>query len=412
VLSGDEVSALLHAIATGYPDRAKNVIVSCEQLDDVERERLYRAVDGDGPPAERVRLIGDVLREFGTDRSLANECYRLAFYLGDDPVGLANNPLFAYFIGHRSGRTLDKWVHYFPIYDHHLSRFRNQAPSVLEIGVFEGGSLSMWDRYFGSSSKLVGLDIDPAAAGKVDPRMTVVIGDQSDPAVLESVVQRYGPFDVIIDDGGHTMEQQISSIEALFPTLSDGGVYIVEDCHTSYWEEFEGGLGRKGTFIEWVKDRVDDLHAYHRNEPVHPTWTEHVNAIHLYDSVVVFDKHRRFVPFSERAGASEFVYYPRGTSALVGEMLATRDAALAQRDAATAELEEVRRTIGEELRLVRGELAALKPLQDELGRVDSELSVTINDLLEAWDQAQKMRQTLSWRITAPLRMLRRRSRRG
>jgi hypothetical protein len=245
-----------------------------------------------------------------------------------------------------------------------------------------------------------------------DPRMTVLIGDQADPMFLASVVDRYGPFDIIIDDGGHTMEQQITSIETLFESLNDGGVYIVEDCHTSYWDEFDGGLGRDGTFIEWIKTRIDDLHAYHRPEPPHPTWADHVEAIHCYDSVVVIDKHRRFVPFSEQAGGSDFVFHQRGTSALVGEMLATRDAAVAQRNAALSELEEVRRTIGEELRLVRGELAALKPLQEELGRVDSELSVTINDLLEAWDQAREMRKTFSWRVTAPLRVLRRRSRRG
>ena len=107
------------------------------------------------------------------------------------------------------------------------------------------------------------------------------------------------------------MEQQITSIETLFPTLNDGGVYIVEDCHTSYWEQFGGGLGREGTFIEWVKRRVDDLHRYHLPEPIDETWTATVDGIHCYDSVVVLDKKSRMPPFAEQAGTSCFVYQPR-----------------------------------------------------------------------------------------------------
>ena len=412
MLSGDSLSALLHAVASGYLDRAQNVIFTSEELEDSEREQLMTALEADNGPAGRARLLGDSLRQLGADRTLSNECYRLAFYLSEHSVELASNPLYAYFAAHRSGRLLDKWVHYFPIYDDHLRRFRNEAPAVLEIGVYQGASLAMWENYFVSSAKLVGIDIDPDAAMLADPRMTVIIGDQADPAFLASVVDRYGPFDIIIDDGGHTMDQQIASIEALFPGLNEGGVYIVEDCHTSYWDEFGGGLGREGTFIEWVKNRIDDVHAYHRAEPPDPVWTDHVNAIHCYDSVVVVDKHRRFVPFCEQVGASDFVFHQRPASVLVGEMLATRDAALVQRDAAVAELAELRSRIDEELRLVRGELAALQPLPDELGRVDAELSVTMHDLVEAWEQLRDMRNTLSWRITAPLRVIRRRSRRG
>ena len=55
------------------------------------------------------------------------------------------------------------------------------------------------------------------------------------------MVDRYGPFDIIIDDGGHTMEQQIASIETLFPALNEGGVYLCEDTHTSYWESTAAG---------------------------------------------------------------------------------------------------------------------------------------------------------------------------
>ncbi len=265
MFSGDTLSNLLHALATGYDDRAKNIVYVSDEVDEQEREQLRPVVDSaELSPVERVRLLGDVLRGLEADRNLANECYRLAFYLNQDSVAMSENPLFAYFVAHRSGRLLDKWVHYFPIYDRHLASFRDVGARVLEIGVAHGGSLDMWERYLGPSTVLIGVDIDEDTSRLASPARTILIGDQGDPDFLRTVVERHGPFDIVIDDGGHTMQQQITSVETLFPSLNDGGVYIVEDCHTSYWEEFGGGLRRGGTFIEWTKSRIDDLHALPR----------------------------------------------------------------------------------------------------------------------------------------------------
>jgi hypothetical protein len=274
------------------------------------------------------------------------------------------------------------------------------------LGVSRGGSLDMWEHYLGPSASLVGVDIDEASQLS-NPDRTILLGDQADPEFLASVVEIHGPFDIIIDDGGHTMNQQITSAETLFPALNDDGLYVVEDCHTSYWEEF-GGVRRPGTFIEWIKHRIDDLHGYHNSNTIDETWTDDVDGIHCYDSIVVLDKKRRFAPFCEQAGAADFLFNQRPTSALVGEMLATRDAAIAQRDAATEELSS---KVNDELRLARGELEDLKQREarfdEELRRLDSELTVTRNDLLDSWKQLQAIRHTLSWRVTAPLRVVRR-----
>ena len=111
------------------------------------------------------------------------------------------------------------------------------------------------------------------------------------PTVLRSAVdEQYGPFDIIIDDGGHTMEQQIISIETLFPLLSDGGVYLVEDTHTSYWSELRRRPSRPGTFIEWAKDRLDDLQRLPpRGCRACDRGPRELDAVHCYDSVVVLD---------------------------------------------------------------------------------------------------------------------------
>lgn len=408
MFQAENLSNLLHALASGHPDRVRNLVLTSEELDESERETLSSIVYDDSlSPGDVARRIGDHIRESGGDQALVNECYRLAFYVSEGPVELTDNPLYSYFLAHRSGRLLDKWIHYFDIYHRHLERFRGTAPTVLEIGVSRGGSLDMWGRYFGAGAVLVGVDIDPMAAQLAAPSHTVVIGDQADPDFLSALAKQRGPFDIVIDDGGHTMEQQIVSAEVLFPHVRDGGTYLVEDCHTSYWDDFGGGRKRSGTFMEWTKDRLDDLNGYHQPEPVHPMWTDHVHGVHCYDSVVVLEKLARHAPFNEQMGAAEFVFFQRPTSALVGEMLATRDAALAQ-------VADLRGACGDELRLVRNEMAQLVPrareLEGEVERLEAELTVTRNDLLEAWEQSRAMRKTLSWRVTAPLRAVRRRQR--
>jgi hypothetical protein len=391
LFTGETLSALLYAIATGFAERYKNIVLTSEELDEDERGMLWPIVeDATTSDVEKACRLGDALRGLGADWPLTNECYRMAFYLSGESEALSANPLYAYFAAHRSGRLLNKWIHYFPIYDRHLAPYRDRAVKVLEIGVFHGGSLDMWQRYLGPSTELVGVDIDPQARLLADPGRTVVIGDQADPSFLESLVDEYGPFDVVLDDGGHTMDQQITSIETLFPTLNNGGVYIVEDSHTSYWESHGGGLEREGTFVEWVKSRIDDLHRYHLPGPVDPIWTVGVDGIHCYDSVVVLDKGTRLAPFFEQVGMSSFVYRPEFQAMLVAEMLATRDAAIRAEKVA----------VGEHVAIVA-----------QLQQVESELSTMRTGLQDSWDQLRAMRGTVSWRITMPLRALRRITRR-
>jgi hypothetical protein len=54
-----------------------------------------------------------------------------------------DNDLLKYF-ENNPGNLIHKWMHYFEIYDRHFSRFRNKDVHIVEIGVFQGGSLQMW----------------------------------------------------------------------------------------------------------------------------------------------------------------------------------------------------------------------------------------------------------------------------
>ena len=430
MITGRDLSNVLHALATDHVDRALNIIVTSPDLGEDEAElrgALYAAITEHVEPADQARALGDAFRDADADQFLVNECYRLAFYLSDDWSAMAANPLYAHFSANRAARVLDKWVHYFPVYARHLDRYRGRPVRVLEIGVYRGGGLDLWASYLGPEATLVGLDIDEAAVRAVRGRFPVVLGDQSDPAVLLKLHQEHGPFDVIIDDGGHTMEQQIVTIETLFPLLNDGGLFIVEDTHTSYWPEFGGGLGDAASFVEWSKHRIDDLHSRHHVGIDRATvWATDVDGMHWYDSVVVLDKKHRFRAFNEMAGSASYIFADRFSEGIGVELLATRDQALRQRDELR---EQVRLLQGEEvdaekadrlaqawdteeeLRLARAELATarqrLAAIGGELASQQAELSTTRNELLESWEQIREIRKTSSWRVTKPIRALRR-----
>lgn len=421
MLESDELSSLLHAILTGFPERAQNIIATSANLDEDDREILWNAMAETSGDTGVLEALGDALRIADADRTYVNEAYRAAFYGSEAWQSLVDDPLFAFFSANRAGHVLDKWIHYFPIYTRHLTPYAGRPVSVLEIGVYRGGSMRMWCRFFGPQARLLGVDIDPVAVTSAGDRYEVVIADQADPDAMRKLAEEHGPFDVIIDDGGHSMVQQITSIETLFPLLNDGGIYLVEDCHTSYWDEYGGGRGREGTFMEWVKTRLDDLNGYHQGDAVHPVWTRAVAGVHAYDSVVVLDKQTRFAPFCEQNGNADFVFGGRAQAVVAAELVATRQAALDERDhalevrdealAAVTPLGENLDGLRDELRTTRGELRAVLPrlasIEAELEETRSELEHTRGQLIDTWDHVREMRTTLSWRVTAPVRRLRR-----
>ena len=64
-----------------------------------------------------------------------------------------------------------------------------------------------------------------------------------------------------IDDGGHTMGQQIATFEEMYPKVNENGVFLIEDLHTSYWQSYGGGYRKPGTFMEYAKALTDQLNA-------------------------------------------------------------------------------------------------------------------------------------------------------
>jgi hypothetical protein len=203
--------------------------------------------------------------------------------------------------GRTGDRMLLKMEHYLELYDELLDDWQGRDISFLEIGVYKGGSMPMWQGFLGQGSRLTFLDIDPACAALELPGTRVRIGDQSDPDFLRTIGAEHGPFDLIVDDGGHQMQQQITSFQELWPSLKDRGLYIVEDTHTSYWPGFGGGFREPASFIEFAKDLIDRMHSWYTEDdagfPLHPMARE-IGGIRVHDSLVVIEKRLKEAPIA------------------------------------------------------------------------------------------------------------------
>jgi len=188
-------------------------------------------------------------------------------------------------------RLIHKWKHYFPIYERHFKDFVYKPVTFIEIGCGGGGSLQMWKRYFGPHARIVGIDINPVAKGYEEDQIEVRIGDQSDEKFLQTVVDEFGSPDIVLDDGSHVMKHIIASFQFLYPHTAKNGVYMVEDLHTAYWEDYGGGLRLPSTFMELSKNLIDELNADHTNGALPPTeFTKSTLSMHFYDSVAVFER--------------------------------------------------------------------------------------------------------------------------
>lgn len=164
--------------------------------------------------------------------------------------------------------SIRKLENYYEEYEFHFSRVRERSEKsntqikILEIGVQGGGSLHMWKEYF-PYVHITGVDTDSTCRKYADGKyVDVEIGDQANKYFLQKIEKEHGPFDIIIDDGGHTMTQQLTSFKTLFPLLKDDGIYVIEDIHTSYWYEFGGKIRKRKTAVGLLKELIDDMHYW------------------------------------------------------------------------------------------------------------------------------------------------------
>lgn len=227
---------------------------------------------------------------------------------------------------------LNTWIHYFEAYHNHFARFRSKKNLVfMEVGVQSGGKIPMLRKYFGPGLMYIGIDINPSTkifetAKNDDFSVRIEIGDIADESFISLIKKKYPHVDIFLDDGGHTMQQQITAMKHMLPHVQPEGIYMCEDLGTSWLQSFGGvpygsvandekfvrqtmvglihqtldwllgtaisGSGQSNTVFQELDDVADDIFGEAGGEQsswwkVIPSQIKH---IHYYNQLVVYEK--------------------------------------------------------------------------------------------------------------------------
>jgi len=157
-----------------------------------------------------------------------------------------------------SGKVSDKWKIYLDEYEDKLSHYQKLPIKLLEIGVLNGGSLEIFSKYFENADLILGCDINPKCKELhyENANTKVIIGDVNEEKIKNEIT-KHSKFDIILDDGSHNSEDIIGTFCNYFKHLKDGGLFIVEDLHCSYWREHSGGLFFPISSISFFKKIID-----------------------------------------------------------------------------------------------------------------------------------------------------------
>ncbi|KAF4625290.1 hypothetical protein G7Y89_g12880 [Cudoniella acicularis] len=158
--------------------------------------------------------------------------------------------------------------HYQQMYEHRLAPFRDKPIKMLEVGLGcdmnygPGASYYTWLDYF-TKVDLYYIEYDAACAKQWANKTTgatIFTGDQADVAFLEEFLREAGSnWDIIIDDGGHTMIQQQTTLSVLWPHVKASGIYFIEDLGTSYQANYGGAPDSPTSMMADLKKILDDL---------------------------------------------------------------------------------------------------------------------------------------------------------
>ena len=197
---------------------------------------------------------------------------------------------------YKSKYTSIKWGKYFNIYEKIFKKYKNKKIVFVEIGIFQGGSLEIWKKFFGKKAKIIGIDLNPNCKKFKDKKrnIDVFIGDQSDENFWRKFFKKVGKVDVILDDGGHSNKQQILTILNTVKNIKDNGKLVIEDTHTSYLNKF--GNPNKYSFINFSKLIIDQINysfPFKKQKKFKYSVSEYIYGISFYESLVEFKINRK-----------------------------------------------------------------------------------------------------------------------
>jgi len=199
-----------------------------------------------------------------------------------------NEGLRLYQIFKKGDKRSIKVDSYFQVYEELFSRYVGQPVVFVEVGILNGGSLFMWREYLGPQARIIGIDFNPGAQQWAAHGFEIHIGDQSSAEFWDDFYRRVGPIDVLLDDGGHTNKQQLTTAVKAFDRVNDGGLIVIEDVCASYMRQFDNPSSR--SFVNFAKFVIDSVNR--RNSNLRPTrngYWRRVYSVAFYESIVVFN---------------------------------------------------------------------------------------------------------------------------
>ena len=146
------------------------------------------------------------------------------------------------------------------IYEDLFKDIRNSAKKILEIGVDNGGSILMWREYF-AEANIIGIDNKncPQLIGR--ERIEFIVEDAYTISTVDSLPN---DFDVIIDDGPHTLESMTFLIKEYIEKINQKGIIVIEDIQEFNWTNILRRLVPEGFSVEVkdlrrIRNRYDDI---------------------------------------------------------------------------------------------------------------------------------------------------------
>jgi len=136
-------------------------------------------------------------------------------------------------------RTDKNTVHtYIEIYQNLFQSKKETAKNVLEIGILMGGSIKLWDDYF-TNAQVYGLDLLPydRVWNEIKNKESITLHTSTDAYKKEFVESTLASkkFDILIDDGPHTLESMKVFLNIYSPLLAEDGILVIEDIQSWYW---------------------------------------------------------------------------------------------------------------------------------------------------------------------------------
>lgn len=312
-----------------------------------------------------------------------------------------------------TGKVSFRWSSYIPVFERSLIQYRDQPITMLEIGVLNGGSLELWAKYFSNARLILGCDTNPDCANLRfdDPRIHLAIGDATQEAVAERLARLSPTFDLVIDDGSHQSRDIIRSFAHIFPRLAEGGLYVIEDLHASYWQQYEGGLFYPYSSMSFLKRLADVINYEHWGV----TWPR----TQLFDAI----SKQLGVSFDEQVLASihsvEFVNSiclirkkqaaenSLGRAVISGDTELVVKGHLPIRDTAYSFNKDLSQMDNKWTNMgatVEDLVFSLRTEVDTLQQTSKEQIAALEQTIRLRElEMQELRRTFSWKVTAPLR---------